>query len=77
MQPILEQVQPNENYSWSKNLAFGAIPFDIVELMRSMSDDRVVMQRCVEDLDQVLTALQQPANELDLTQLLNYSTSFM
>ena len=59
------------------NRAFGAIPFDIVEMMKTMADDRIVTQRCTEDLDLVLTQLGEPGNELELTYLLNYATSFM
>lgn len=77
MRPVLDTINPSERYSWSLNKAFGAIPFDIVELMRTMADDRIVTQRCTEDLDLVLTQLGEPGNELELTYLLNYATSFM
>lgn len=73
----MDQVQPTEIYSWSKNMAFGAIPFDIVDLIRTNDDDRIVKLRCIEDLDYVLTGLQEPQNEADLAQLLNYSSSFI
>ena len=51
MKPVLDTINPSEQYSWSLNKAFGAIPFDIVDLMRTMADDRIVTQRCTEDLD--------------------------
>ena len=42
-----------------------------------MGDDRIVKMRCLEDLDQILVALSDPKNELELIQLLNYSSSFI
>lgn len=77
MQPQLEQVKPTEIHTWSRNVAFGAIPQDIIDLVKANNDDRIVKLRCIEDLDYVLTNLKDPQNEVDLTQLLNYSSSFV
>lgn len=58
-------------------MAFGAIPFDIVDLIRVNNNDRIIKLRCIEDLDFVLTGLSDPQNEMDLVQLMNYSSSFI
>ena len=71
------KVKPSDHVSWSSNMAFGVIPLDIVELLKQMGDDRIVKMRCLEDLDQILVALSDPKNELELIQLLNYSSSFI
>lgn len=38
-------------------MVFGAIPFDIIDLIKTNNDDRIVKLRCIEDLDYVLTSL--------------------
>lgn len=60
------KVKPSDHISWSSNMAFGIIPLDIVELLKSMGDDRIIKMRCLEDLDQILVALADPKNELEL-----------
>ena len=45
------KVKPSDHISWSSNMAFGVIPLDIVELLKSMGDDRIIKMRCLEDLD--------------------------
>ena len=60
------KVKPSDHVSWSSNMAFGVIPLDIVELLKQMGDDRIVKMRCLEDLDQILVALSDPKNELEL-----------
>jgi len=66
MRPVLENMQPSEVYTWSKNMAFGAIPFDIIDCIRSNSDDLFIKLRCMLDLERVLDGLKDPANESDL-----------
>ena len=43
-------------------MAFGAIPSDIVDQIRSNSDDWVIKLRCIEDLDHVLEGMSDPDN---------------
>jgi len=45
MRPILDNMQPSEIYTWSKNMAFGAIPFDIIDVIRSNQDDLIIKLR--------------------------------
>ena len=57
MQPILEQQKPSDVYSWSRNMAFGAIPADIVDCIRSNNDDYMIKLRCSDDLDYIFESL--------------------
>jgi hypothetical protein len=57
LQPILEQQKPSEIYSWSRNMAFGAIPFDIIDLIRQHNDDYIIKLRCIDDLDYIFESL--------------------
>ena len=58
-------------------MAFGAIPSDIVDQIRSNNDDWVIKLRCIEDLDHVLEGLSDPDNYHDLNQLRHYASSFV
>lgn len=58
-------------------MAFGAIPSDIVDQIRSNSDDWVIKLRCIEDLDHVLEGMTDPENSQDLNQLRHYASSFI
>jgi hypothetical protein len=58
-------------------MAFGAIPSDIVDQIRSNSDDWVIKLRCIEDLDHVLEGMSDPDNHQDLNQLRHYASSFI
>lgn len=66
MDPVLYSQEPSQIYTWSRNMAFGAIPSDIVDQIRSNNDDWVIKLRCIEDLDHVLEGLSDPDNYHDL-----------
>ena len=58
-------------------MAFGAIPADIVDCIRSNNDDYIIKLRCSDDLDYVFDSLQQLQNSNDLRQLRHYASSFI
>ena len=47
-------IQPEKNYSWAKNTAFGAIPSDIIDSIRVNKDDRLLRLRQIEELGNVI-----------------------
>jgi hypothetical protein len=77
IEPVLQAQQPSQIYTWSRNMAFGAIPSDTVDQIRSNTDDWVIKLRCIEDLDHVLEGLSDPENNQDLNQLRHYASSFI
>ena len=62
---------------WQKNLAFGAIPRDIVESIQSNNDDWLLKLRTVEDLDHVFESLFDPYSNVELMMLREYARAFV
>ena len=58
-------------------MAFGSIPFDIIDNIRTNSDDLILKLRWMEDLENSLDLLADPQNEQDLMLLQHHSSSFL
>jgi len=58
-------------------MAFGAIPFDLVDTIRQNSSDFLIKLRCITDLETILNDLDDFRSLHDLKMLQNYSGSFI
>lgn len=49
--------QPKNFFHWQRNLAFGAIPTEIIDCVKLNSDDWLIKLRALEDLEYVFDNL--------------------